>query len=476
MSSLSRQQQLIVGALGLLTIIVLAVLCAIVYISMSSASAPLNREGRDGGPATPIATALTTPLFPTWTPESTSTPFLAPTATPRALDDDALAVLEQVETDVITVRLLLPKTPVLRWSTSRRQLRSRYGDIFESEEWQEELSSLTVALATLDLMSPDTDLTLVLTDISVEQSPSYYDPEDNGVYILHDVDPTSPFGRMLYAHSYGHVLQDHNFGLDSLGIPITELFQYADQALAATSLSEGDAALTQGQYSATFFSDAERVQAQQAAQKHGGSVLNSAPGAIRELYLFPHSAGKDFAQALFDSGGWQAISDAYADPPASTEHILHPQSYLDGDQPVQILIPSLSSILGSGWQLAYDDTLGELMLRIYLAGRIEAAEASAAAEGWGGDRCAIYQNDATDETVMLLQVEWDTVADAEEFLQAYTSYADARFGLASSDTIAGGACWEGSDVLCIVRSSDTVIGVLGPDRETADRVLAVSTP
>jgi hypothetical protein len=194
------------------------------------------------------------------------------------------------------------------------------------------------------------------------------------------------------------------------------------------------------------------------------------------MYLFPYTAGKDFAQTLFDLGGWQAISNAYTNPPASSEHILHPQSYLDDDQPVQILTPSLANILGDEWQIKYDDTLGELMLRIYLESRIDAAEANVAAEGWGGDRCSIYQNESAGETVMLLHTEWDTVADAGEFLETYTSYADARFGLTDSDTTGSGACWEDSDVLCLTQTGDTVIAVLGPNRETVDKVLAVSIP
>ena len=476
MSGLTRQQQLIVGGMALATIIVLVALGVVVYISMSSLSKPGDKVAQEPGPATPVATALVTPLFPTWTPEPTLTPYAAPTAAPRPLDEHTAPVLDQVETDVIAIRSLLPQTSVNRWSTSRRQLRSRYGDMFGSEEWQEELSSFTVALATLDLMSPDTDLASIRTDISIEQSPSYYDPEDNGIYILHDIDPTSPYGRMLYAHSYDHVLQDHNFGLDSLGIPITELFQHADQALAVTSLSEGDAALAAGQYSATYFSDAERLQAQQSAKKQGSATLNSAPGAIRELYLFPYTAGKDFAQQLYDLGGWQAISDAYTNPPASTEHILHPASYVEGDQPVQILVPSLTNILGTEWHLAYDDTLGELMLNLYLQGRLDAAETDVAAEGWGGDRCAIYQNDSTGETVMLLHTEWDTARDAGEFAQTYTSYLDVRFGGTAGETAQGVTCWEGDDILCMTQAGDTVVAVLGPDREIVDKVLAVSIP
>jgi hypothetical protein len=476
MSSLSRQQQLIIGAMGIATVVILAILSCIVYTSMSSLPRTQDKEAQIPEPSPQGTPDLGTVLFPTWTPEPTSTPYVAPTAAPRPLDEDTAADLDQVETDVIAIRLLLPQTPVPRWSTSRRQLRSRYGDVFASEEWQQGLSSLAVALETLDFVSADTDLTSILEDISIEQTPSYYDPATQGIYLLHDIDPTSPYGRVLYAHSYDHVLQDHNFDIDSLGLPVSELFQYADRALAVTSLSEGDAALLQDQYLATHLTEPEQIRAQQDAQRRSDSSLNSAPRVINELYLFPHTAGKEFAQALYDFNGWQAINDAYANPPASTEHILHPESYLDRDQPVPILVPSLANILGDEWHLAYDETLGEFMLRVYLENRLDSAEASVAAEGWGGDRCAVYRNDTTGGSVMLLHTVWDTVSDAAGFSEAYGTYATARFGHSADDIEGGVACWEGSDVLCAVQTLDTVIAVLGPDRETVDKVLAVSVP
>jgi hypothetical protein len=476
MSSLSRQQQIIVAAMGVATVILLALLGCSVISGLSSLPETQDKKVQATG-SSPLETPdLSTPLFPTWTPEPTSTPYVAPTAAPRPLSEESAATLDQVETDVIATRLLLPTTSVPRLSTSRRQLRSRYGSVFESEEWQEGLSSLVVALATLDLMSADTELTPILKEISVEQTASYYDPENEGIYILHDIDPTSPYGRVLYAHTYDHVLQDHNFGMDALALPVTELFQYADRPLAVTSLTEGESALLQEQYAELYFSDSDRFQAQQEALRRASSALDSAPRVIRELYQFPHISGKDFAQSLFDYNGWKAINDAYANPPASSEHILHPESYLYRDQPVPILVPSLANILGSEWHLAYDDTLGELVLRLNLENRLDNAEASVAAEGWGGDRCAVYKNDATGGTVMLLHTEWDTVADAVGFSGAYESYAEARFGHTVDDTEGGVACWEGSDVLCVAQTGNTVIVVLGPDRETVDKVLVVSLP
>jgi hypothetical protein len=59
--------------------------------------------------------------------------------------------------------------------------------------------------------------------------------------------------------------------------------------------------------------------------------------------------------------------------------------------------------------------------------RLTDDEASTAAEGWGGDAYAIYLNEDTDEVIFILDMMWDANTDANEFVDAFTSYADARW-------------------------------------------------
>ncbi len=471
MSGLSRQELVIVIAMGVGTVIVLAVLGGIVISSMASLVQQQARQIASVPTDTPVPTIM---AFPTWTPEPTATPYAMPTAGLRPLEDDS--VLDQVEADVSAARLLLPGSLVPRWSVSRRQLRARYDDVLESEEWQAALSSLSIAWAALDFIPPNTDLTPILRDIYAEQVYDYYDPETGAIYVLHDVDTSAPLGRTVYAHAYDHALQDRHFGLVGLGLSVTESFNYDDRLLAVNGLVEGDAALLQGQYVVTYLSYPEQVQVEQDLRRLGSSALHSAPRVVSELFQFPQTAGANFAEALYNSGGWDAVNAAYASPPVSTEQILHPQRYLAGDQPVSILLPSLAHILGDDWRLAYDGTAGEFLLRLYLGNRLGAEEAAVAAEGWGGDRYAVYRNDVAGQSVMLLHVAWDTVADAGEFRDAYVGYADGRFGHAADQTVGGVTCWEGDDVLCVAQAGDVVIVGLGPDRETVDSVMAVSIP
>jgi hypothetical protein len=72
---------------------------------------------------------------------------------------------------------------------------------------------------------------------------------------------------------------------------------------------------------------------------------------------------------------------------------------------------------------------------------------------------------------MALHIVWDSPADAEEFVDAYITYADDRFGYAADTTSGALMCWEGDDTLCLAWGpSDTTV-VLGPDEETVTTVL-----
>src|SRR5439155_16288511 len=111
----------------------------------------------------------------------------------------------------------------------------------------------------------------------------------------------------------------------------------------------------------------------------GGPLVESAAA-------FPYTDGMGFVSLLYGQGGWPAVAQAFANPPRSTEQVLHPVKYVAGDEPVQVRLPNLSAALGGGWRALAEDTLGELYMRIYLEHYLNIDQAGAAAMGWGGDR------------------------------------------------------------------------------------------
>jgi hypothetical protein len=323
-------------------------------------------------------------------------------------------------------------------------------------------------------MPPDTDLLELWQDGFSEGVAGFYVIETEEIFLVSDEYTLGAMERVIYAHEFGHALQDQHFDLESLGLDVTSEPQYADRVIAAQSLIEGDAVLTQEKYVELYFSQADAFEFLHDAMKFYYDDSDEAPRILGEVSSFPYDQGREFVGALYARGGWQAVDDAYAAPPVSTEQILHPARYLAGDQPVSLSLVPLTNTLGGDWRLIYDSPVGEFVLGLYLENYLDASEAAPAVEGWGGDRCIVYYDESAKRTVLFLRTVWDTAADSEEFLDAYVLYADARFEHEADQIADGLACWQGVDVLCAAWEGDTVTVVLGPDQATVDTVLTVS--
>jgi hypothetical protein len=169
-----------------------------------------------------------------------------------------------------------------------------------------------------------------------------------------------------------------------------------------------------------------------------------------------------FVQGLQSRGGWKAVDDAFAKPPASTEQVLHPEKYAAGEAPAAVSLPSdLAAKLGSGWSVPLVDTFGEFQLGVWLRNSpgIDKATADAAAAGWGGDRIAAIKG-PNGAWGVVLRTAWDTAKDAGEFETAAKPLVD---GLAGSAQLLPGA--GGTERWVLAASDDATLsriaGVLG---------------
>ncbi|NLG28279.1 MAG: hypothetical protein GX557_10235, partial [Chloroflexi bacterium] len=132
--------------------------------------------------------------------------------------------------------------------------------------------------------------------------------------------------------------------------------------------------------------------------------------------------------AAYDTGGWAGVDALYAKPPTSTEQVLHPERYREGDEPQMIAAPPVTTTLGAGWQVLDADALGELGLQLSSAQLAGTALGEAAAEGWGGDAYVVLRNTDTGELALLLTTVWDTPAEASEFFRLYRALMAHRSG------------------------------------------------
>jgi hypothetical protein len=140
------------------------------------------------------------------------------------------------------------------------------------------------------------------------------------------------------------------------------------------------------------------------------------PPILRESLTFPYDQGLQLVLRLQGAGGgWEAVNDAYEDPPASTEQVMHPEKYDEREAPVEVRLPAdLAAQLGQGWSATYEDTFGEFQFQVWLRNALDAATGNPAAAGWGGDRFAVLEG-PDDAWALVMKTEWDSVEDATEF-------------------------------------------------------------
>ena len=100
---------------------------------------------------------------------------------------------------------------------------------------------------------------------------------------------------------------------------------------------------------------------------------------------------------------------------------------------------ALAKAMGTGWSGTPEDTLGEFQLSVWLRENgVKALPAGDAAAGWGGDRLA-YLRGPDGAYALALLTEWDSQADADEFLAAASTAVKSLPGAAEAEAGPGDA-------------------------------------
>ncbi|HSG16699.1 MAG TPA: hypothetical protein VLE70_10325 [Anaerolineae bacterium] len=420
-------------------------------------------------PASETAEPEATPGPEATAPDPTESEVDGNQTAPAGDDDPFAAERAAIEANVASIRELEPKEPVDPVSLTRAELRQRVEEDFLAEYGPEEARQDAIAMSAFDFMAADFELHPLLRDLLTEQILGYYDTVSDEFVIIGDDDQFDALEQLTHAHEYVHALQDQHHNLDILDDETLD----SEALFAAQAFIEGDATLVQNLFLlGGYFELGQLLELVGDVLTVDMAILESAPPVLAREFEFPYLSGVEFVQALYDQGGFQAIDAAWNNLPQSTEQILHPQRYLAGDAPQLVALAPLTDTLGAGWSLVDEDVFGEFYLREYLAQQLESDLVNQAATGWGGDRYAVYWNEASQAPVMVLKLVWDTPADADEFAKLYPSYPGKMFGVDAAP-LESGMCWSAEDVICLYSTGGESLVVRAPDLDTAARVAAV---
>jgi hypothetical protein len=424
-------------------------------------------------------------IFPaTWTPEPTSTytntpetfpsNTPAPTPTPITLSTEVHSEMELIRNQVVDIRGLRSQTEIGNFLLSPYTLYETLSGMFASEVDISQLEEESRILAAFDLVGPGYDTENYFLDRKLDRVGGFYLPEENEIYVIGLT--FNGIQKYIYANEYNRTLLYENFDISNK-VAELDCEVNSQPCQAFYSLIEGDGLIlsdlwaeenTEGQVYSSISSYAPQTQ---YLGEH-----NPPPFVEIDLglgYIF----GRAFVEYQFNDGGWWAVNALYRDPPATTEQILHPEKYDDREGSVEVDFKSPKDILGGSWRVLINDSLGEWKTYLVLgygfevAGEIPDDVAASAAEGWGGDQYEVFVNDESGETVLFVHWVFDSIEEAEDFLNGMNTYQDIRFnGLISSEFTK--RCWQSStEYSCILTSGEEVLWLLTPDSENMGNLL-----
>lgn len=262
---------------------------------------------------------------------------------------------------------------------------------------------------------------LSLADVMVEQSGATMAAVWEGsLYVVRE--HFNPFDKLsaerTLAHEIMHIMQEHYFK-----DPDARLH---DELQAWGALIEGDAGFTADKYideamARPVISDVlvfVSLSEKPLIVTHFLAV--EMPESLVELWLFRYRYGENFVSALYGVGGWDKVNAAYMNPPRTTEQILHPEKYLEGESFAVVDSISLNS---SYWNLVKTERFGEHFVRVMLSRHIPRDDAVKAAEGWQGDNFTYYRNE--ESHLFIWKIVWDTERDSIEFFDSFGQMMDA---------------------------------------------------
>ena len=328
--------------------------------------------------------------------------------------------------------------------------------IFEAEE-------LYKALGIID---ENASLEDILLGIQIQQASAWFDEQSGNVYLLSDAANITARFEVAYAAAHLTGLQQELFDIRKLRSSARN--GTSDEFQALTALDGGDRSTVLNGY-------VERVIALDAAALEElqrpipGNKLLAAPQIVQKTSLFGIVEGRQFVEALFARDGvWATVDSAYENPPETTEQVLHPEKYFALEASHNVQLPNISGRMGGAWSLTKIDTMGEFMLRSYLEEYLSDAEAEEAASGWGGDKYILMSN-PDHGRLLVWQIQFDTGADADQFLEAYRVFM--RVATQGTDTRqdAGptGNLWvtEGGKTVLLGEAGPAMLLVIGDDED-----------
>jgi hypothetical protein len=315
---------------------------------------------------------------------------------------------------------------------SKDSFRKMVEEGVKDAETNKETRSAEIVLKMFGLVPQDFNLARESGDLLAEQAAAFYDYKKKRLFVL---DSTKNDNEQLIAlaHELAHALADQQH-------PLRKFMNDGDgdeQNTARQSVIEGQATWLSWAYLSKKSGGRGEVPPALLNRLADGTgaagddfpVFTQAPLYIRELLTFPYTEGMRFQDAVYRQLGPAAFERVFRDPPRSTQHIMHPETYLAAQMPTSPVVPRLEEAGAESrrFRVLADGDVGEFDYSILLRQYIGETEGMQAAAHWRGGTYRLYENKQTKYPVLVHSSEWDSPEAASAFFDLYQRVLRAKW-------------------------------------------------
>lgn len=305
----------------------------------------------------------------------------------------------------------------------RRNMESRMKD----KSSKEEIRTEEITLKMFGFVPQNFNLARETLDLVSEQAAAYYDYTKKRLFIL-DTTTGDMEQRLTLAHELAHALADQHH---PLGKFLNKGSPDDDAETAREAVMEGQATFLGWAYLAQAEDqDLDTVLkklSQQNSENSSFPVFNKEPLYMRESLVFPYDAGLTFQYAIYRKHGRDSFDELFTHPPESTQQIMHPERYLEGEKPLDPKPPALDKPLAKKFKMLGEGSMGEFDHNVLFRTYLPEAESIETATHWRGGNYRLYENKREKYPVLAYISEWDSPDSAGHAFELYQRVMKARW-------------------------------------------------
>lgn len=268
-------------------------------------------------------------------------------------------------------------------------------------------------LKLLGLVPADFDFLQGNIKLMKEQLAGFYDPARQTMLLASDLGKPEQEATLL--HELVHAFQDQHF---ELGKRLKYEPLQGDKLAALHTLAEGDAtsamlgaALKEQGYDINQLSDEMLSDRMRMTFQTKNPEI---PSIIKRAALAPYLDGLTFVNELRRSGGWKLVDKVWADPPQSTEQLLHPEKHAAKESWRTFGSPKPPQ---PSCEVVHEDVIGEQGLKILFEEWVDGRDAAAGAEGWNGDRATLFR--CGNDHALMWRIAYDEPGESARAMETF---------------------------------------------------------